>query len=282
MTTDSLLATATPAHALAADATPRCRLSFGRVLRSEWIKAVTVQSTWWSILVVVTLSIGMSLLLAYALTAAPETDGESLVLEPLSTILGPTQFTVLLAGVIGAITVTGEYSTGMIRSTLTAVPSRGAVLTAKAIVAGLLLALTSAVVFVAAALATAPFLAGNPVEWGDPMLSTIPILYGVLSMAAFALIGLAFGFISGNGAGAIAGTVALLFLLPPLVSIFPTGAGWQWLHNFGDALPGPAAQALMTPGTESGLTDGWALLALAAWVTAGLVGAWVVLRHRDA
>jgi len=271
---------------IARGATPGYRLSFARLLRSEWIKMTTVRSTWWSIAFVAVLSVAMSLLLAYAATSAAATDGagdgEAIAIDPLSTILGPTQFTVLLAAVIGAITVTGEYATGMIRSTLAAEPRRGAVVAAKAIVAAALLAITSAVVFSVAALATAPLLAATPVGWGDPALSTVPILFGVLSMAAFALIGLSLGFIIGNGAGAIAATVGLVLLLPPLLSIFPSRASWQWIHDLGDALPGPASQALMTVGTESGLSDGAALLALAGWVAAGLAAAWIVLRRRDA
>ena len=45
--------------------------------------------------------------------------------EPIQAVVMPIQFTMLLAGIIGAISVTGEYSTGMIRSTLAAVPVRG-------------------------------------------------------------------------------------------------------------------------------------------------------------
>lgn len=282
-----MTAIARPIPERAADAAASVyRLSFARMLRSEWIKTVTVRSTWWAIGVVVISSIGMSLLVAYALTSTSaltaEDVGDVIPLDPLSTILGPTQFTILLAGVIGAITVTGEYSTGMIRSTLTAEPRRGAVIAAKAIVVAALMAVTSAVVFAVSALVTTPLLAETPIEWSDPTLSTVPILYGVLSMAAFALLGLSFGFIIGNGAGAIAATVGLLFLLPPLVSIFPTGDAWQWIHDFGNTLPGPASQALMTPGTDMGLSDAVALLSLAAWVAAGLVGAWSVLRRRDA
>lgn len=264
-------------------ATSTHRLTFARVLRSEWIKVKTVRSTWWSIGVVVIISIGMSLLLAYSMSSpASVPDGEAVALDPLTAILGPTQFTILLAGVIGAITVTGEYSTGMIRSTLTAEPFRGAVLAAKGIIVAALLAATSAVVFGAAALLTTPLLSESPLDWSDPAASTIPLLWGVVSMAAFALLGLALGFIIGNGAGAIAATVALLFLLPPLVSIFPQGASWQWIHDLGDALPGPAAQALMSPGTETGLPDGLAALALALWVGSALLAAWAVLRRRDA
>lgn len=263
---------------------PAHRLTFARVLRSEWIKIATVRSTWWSIVVVAALSIGMSLLLAYAMTSAfgAEVEIGEISVDALSAVLGPTQLTILLAGVIGAIMVTGEYSTGMIRSTLTAETRRGSIVAAKAIVAAALLAVTSAVVFAVAALTTAPLLTHTPLVWSDPALSIVPIGYGVLSMAAFALIGLSFGFIIGNGAGAIGATVALLFLLPPLLSIIPTGGAWQWIRDLGNTLPGPASEALMTPGSEVGLSDGLALLSLAVWVVAGLVASWVVLRWRDA
>lgn len=260
------------------------RLSFWRVMRSEAIKTTTLRSTWWSIAVVAVASIGMSLLMAYAMTSqfTGEGDGEAITQDPLTAILGPTQLTVLLAGVIGAITVTGEYSTGMIRSTFAAEPRRGAVLAAKALVVGILLASISAAVFAISALLTAPLLAETPIAWSDPTESTIPILFGVLSMAAFSLLGLSFGFIIANGAGALAATVGVLFLLPPIVSLFPTGGAWQWIHDFGNTLPGTAAQALMVPGIEGGLSDGVAQVSLAAWVAVGLAGAWLALRSRDA
>lgn len=280
-----MTAVATPLDGRAVGtAEPAYRLRFDRVLRSEWIKTLTVRSTWWSIAVVVGLSVGISMLIAVAMTSAEAlgAEGDAPAADPLSAILDPTQFTILLAAVVGAITVTGEYATGMIRSTLTAEPRRGSVLAAKAIVVASLLAVTAAAVFAVSAAAMSFLLPTTPIDWSDPLVSSVPLLYGVLSMAAFALIGLGLGFIIGNGAGAIAAAVGLVFLLPPLVSLFPSGASWQWIHDLGAALPGPAAQALMTPGAETGLGDGMALLALAAWVTAMLGVAWVVLRRRDA
>jgi len=121
------------------------RLSFGRALRSEWIKLATVRSTWWSIGITALLTIGISIMLA----SAAEVDG-------IQAVVSSVQFTMLLAGILGAIAVTGEYSTGMIRSTLTAVPVRGAVLAAKAAVMAALIFVSTAVMQLIAALAVTP------------------------------------------------------------------------------------------------------------------------------
>ncbi|GAA2013630.1 ABC transporter permease subunit [Microbacterium ulmi] len=267
------------------------RLSFPHLLRSEWIKLSTLRSTWWSIGVVVVLSVGVSLLIAGALTssaAMAEEAGGTVTIDPIMAVLSPTQFTMLLAGALGAIAITGEYSTGMIRSSLTAEPRRGAVLVSKAVVVAALLGVSSLVVFAISIVATAPILRDTPVDWSDPSASSIPVLYGALAMAVFALIGLSWGFILRNGPGAIAATVGLLFVLPIVSSMFPYGdPSWQWIHDLADHLPMFAAQALMMPGQESsmtgaGMTDAVALLTLGAWVAAGLLGSWAVLRTRDA
>src|SRR3546814_17112605 len=100
------------------------RLTFPRALRSEWIKLSTLRSTWWSIGIVAALTIGIALLIALAINDPDFLGIQAVVL--------PIQFTMLLAGILGVIAVTGEYSTGMIRSTLTADPIRGSVLSAKA------------------------------------------------------------------------------------------------------------------------------------------------------
>jgi ABC-2 type transport system permease protein len=266
------------------------RLTFGRLLRSEWIKLATLRSTWWSIAIVAVLSIGLSLLIAVSLAssfqpeavAAAKAAGRPMHVDSVMAILGPTQFTMLLAGILGAIAITGEYSTGMIRSTLTAEPRRGAVLGAKAIVVGALLAVTSLVVFAVAAVATMPALTQIPLDWSTPADTLLPILYGALSMAAFALIGLSCGFMIRNGAGAIAATVAILFILPIVSAIFPSNEDWKWVHTASNYLPMLAAQSLMTAGGAGTLTVPVAALALAGWVAVGVLGSWAVLRTRDA
>lgn len=270
MTAPVLEAAAAPAPRTA---TPAAHLTFVRVLRAETIKLVSLRSTWWSIGITAVLSVGISALMA---TASRDFPSE---FPPVMAITAPMQFTMLLAGILGAISVTGEYSTGMIRSTLTAVPRRGEVLAAKAVVVGGFLAIASAIIFGVAVLATAPILA-SPIDWSEPAQSIVPIAYSVMSMTVFALIGVGFGFILRSGAGAIAATVGVLFVLPIVVDLFRLfGPAWAWVADLGKHLPMSAAQVLTVPGAAD---PGTAVLTLAGWVAVCLAGAWAVLRVRDA
>ncbi|WEK14486.1 MAG: ABC transporter permease [Candidatus Microbacterium phytovorans] len=264
--------TAPVEHRTAVEA-PAARLSFLRVVSSEAIKLVSLRSTWWSIAVAAVLSVGISLLMA----AASADFGPGF--PPVMAVVAPLQFTMLVAGILGAIAVTGEYSTGMIRSTLTAVPRRGIVLAAKALVMAAFMAVSSALIFAIASVATAPLLA-TPIEWTDAESSLIPVGYAVLSMMVFALLGVGFGFIIRSGAGAIAATVGVLFVAPIVVSLFSMfGEGWAWVTDLGQYLPTNASQTLTSVGAEDTLP---ALLALLGWAAVALLGAWAVLRTRDA
>ncbi|MFJ6652497.1 ABC transporter permease [Microbacterium sp. NPDC091313] len=269
------MTTLAPAAAATASSRPDTgvRLSFARVLRSEMIKITTLRSTWWALAVAAALSVGISALIAAASSQfAPG-------YPTINAILSPTQFTMLVAGILGAIVITGEYSTGMIRSTLTAQPRRGAILAAKAIVVSALVALSTAVTYAIAIAVTAPLLS-TPIDWADASMSWVPLLFGVLSMVCFALIGLGFGFVVRNGAGAIAATVGVLFVLPIVFSLFTLfGDGWRWLVDLTQYLPMNAASTLSSPGAEDLLPS---LLALAVWVIAPVVGGWLILRSRDA
>ncbi len=250
------------------------RLSFGRVVRSEWIKLLTLRSTWWSLGVTVALSLAISLMMA---SASRDFGGG---LTPVMAIVMPMQFTMLVAGILGAIAVTGEYSTGMIRSTFTAEPRRGAVLGAKAIVVAVVMALATALTYLVAILLTAPILGGAGIDWSDAAQSWVPLGAGVFAMAMFALIGLGFGFIIRNGAGAIAATVGVLFVLPIVLNMFVfAGESWQWIVDLGQYLPMAAAQMATTPAGDDVLRG---ILTLAAWPAALLLGAWAALRTRDA
>jgi ABC-2 type transport system permease protein len=253
------------------------RRSFPRALRSEWIKLSTVRSTWWAIGVTAVLTIGIAILVAQATGGAG--------MSAIQSVVSPIQFTMLLAGILGVIAVTGEYSTGMIRSTLTADPVRGSVLAAKATVLAVFLVVTSFVIFLLAAAAVTPFLAANDLEiaWGEPSESILPLLSASVSMAVFALIGVAFGFILRSGAGAIAATVGVLFVLPIVMSMFSVaGPAWDWIGEVSERLPMSAAQSAILPQDGWGLDAPTAFLTLGAWVAASMLSAWAVLRTRDA
>lgn len=252
------------------------RPSFLRSLHGEWIKLATLRSTWWSIAIAAALTIGIAMLIAQAVDQPG--------FDPIQAVVMPIQFTMLLAGILGAISVTGEYSTGMIRSTFAANPVRGSVLAAKAVVIALFLFVSSLLTFFAAALAVTAVVStrDQSINWSDPSASLLPIVVSSLAMAVFALIGVAFGFILRSGAGAIAATVGLLFVLPIVANFFMlAGESWAWVMDAAAYLPVAAAQSAI-------LTDGAALetpvayLTLAAWVAAGMLGAWAVLRTRDA
>jgi ABC-2 type transport system permease protein len=264
------------APAPAVQRTPAHRQTLLRGVRSEWIKLATLRSTWWSIAIVAVLTVGIAVLIAQAVDMPG--------FEPIQAVVSPIQFTMLLAGILGAISVTGEYSTGMIRSTFAATPARGAVLAAKSIVLAVFMFVSSLIIFAAAALVVSAIVSGREqsIDWSDPSASIQPILAASLAMAVCALIGVAFGFLLRSGAGAIAATVGLLFVLPIVSSMFAiAGEGWLWVSEAANYLPMAAAQSAILPG-GGGLDEPVAYLTLGAWVAAGLLGAWTALRTRDA
>ena len=259
------------------------RLTLPRTLRSEGIKLATLRSTWWSIAITAVLTIGIAALIAFAMSSSAGPQAGAI--NGITAVVMPIQFTALLAGILGAIAVTGEYSTGMIRSTLTADPRRGRVLVAKAVVLAAFLFLASLVMFVVAAVIVSAILGahGGGLEWGTPDKVILPLLSAALTMSVCALIGVSFGFLLRWGAGAIAATVGLLFVLPIMSNFFAFGGeSWKWVLDAANYLPLSAAQSAILPSDTAALSAGVAFLTLGAWVAAGLLGSWVVLRSRDA
>lgn len=188
---------------------PARRAHLGDALASEWTKMRSVRSTLWTLGVMVVLMLGIGLLAAALVDAAPSDGAEQSVLA-----LG--FFGVLLGSIcvitLGVLTITSEYSTGMIRTTLTACPSRVRVLGAKSIVFFLLVfvisALSTAVVgILQTAILDAPAPSGSAWLHSTVGVSVYLGLLGLLSLAVGALVR--------HSAGAI--TVMLGVVLLPLV-----------------------------------------------------------------
>ncbi|MDQ0614811.1 ABC-2 type transport system permease protein [Microbacterium sp. W4I4] len=252
------------------------RPTFVRQLRSELIKLMTVRGTWWSVAIVAALTIGIAFIVASAIT--PPVD------NIVMAVIMPVQFTMMLAGILGVISVTGEYSTGMIRSTFTANPVRGLVVAAKATVLAAFMFVVSLVIFVIAAVGISPLAASKDMalDWADPQRVILPILAASAAMALFALLGVGIGFLLRSGAGAIAVTVGIIFVLPVIVSLL--GAllhDVQWIAELGDYLPSAAAQYAILPQDGAPVSTPIAWVTLAAWPAAALLGAWAVVRGRD-
>src|SRR5690554_6515634 len=122
-------------HDLIHDARGQGQLTFDGVVRSEWIKLLSLRSIRWSILAMLVFSWAGAALLAWALSDA------ALMAEDMPAVLVQSAtfgslFSVLIIAVLGVLSVTSEYSSGLMRSTLSAVPARTPVLGAKTLVVG--------------------------------------------------------------------------------------------------------------------------------------------------
>lgn len=243
--------------------------TFLRTLHGELLKLATLRSTWWSLAIAAVLSVSISALYVSA------ADGG----DPILGVLVSGQFTMLVAGVLGAIAVTGEYATGMIRSTLTANPRRGQVALAKSVAIALVVGAATVVTYLVCLVVTVP-LTSAPIVWSAPAQTLLPLFMGVVAMVAYALIGLGFGLLIRNGAGAIAATVGVLFVAPIAMSLFALGgSSWQWVADLGRYLPVNAGSELTATPTGDVLVPA---LTLALWVVT-LIGAGIVLlQRRDA
>ena len=122
------------------------RATFAGTVRGEWIKLLSLRSTWWVLAATIALITGVSLAVAAsldAMAADPATAGGLATANGAEAVSGGFQLGMLTLAVLGALLITGEYSTGMIRSTLAAVPTRVPVLVAKAVVLTVLTALVA-------------------------------------------------------------------------------------------------------------------------------------------
>jgi ABC-2 type transport system permease protein len=279
--------------------TPTAVLTFGGVLKSEFIKLFTLRSTFWCILIVVVLSVGFGLIAATVtaparagVPAAPAltTAAQQATAVSYATI-GSTIGELVLA-VLGALVITGEYGTGMIRSTFAAVPKRIPALIAKAIV----LAITSFVLGIVAIFGTAaiifPILPGakkiHP-DWTDRHVIEA-MLGGALFLVLVALIAFSIGAIIRNSAGGIASTLGLLLVLPPLVGLIGGLTHATWIQNIANVLPSAVGRNLSSYSlgktqVVSGLVSFNRLdsgLVVLAWAVVLFVVALVLVKRRDA
>ena len=270
--------------ASAAGPKPDLRVTGRRVLRSESTKLWSLRSTW------ITLGLGLLFLVAFGIIAALRyrssvTSGRQL--DPdfadataLSLSLFGVPLSQLALGVLGVLVTAGEYSTGLIRSTLAAVPRRLPVLWSKAAVYGVL-ALAIALVGV-----FATFLVDSAILDATPAAMTISgsgVVRSLLGATAYlglvGVIGVALGAMLRSVAGAISALVATLMLVPGLISLLPTA----WRNAIQPYLPSEAGQSMyvLHHGPHT-LSPGVGLLVFAGWTALALAGAAWHLSHSDA
>jgi ABC-2 type transport system permease protein len=278
---------AVPPPSAFAPAVP-ARLTFTGVLRAEWIKLLSLRSTWWVLAATVTLIVGVSLAVAFSLDAAstdPATAAANAALTGAEVVSGGFQLGMLTIAVLGALLITGEYSTGMIRSTLAAVPTRVPVLAAKAVALAAVTAAVTAVSIAVAYVVTMPILSGQDrtVALGDP--DTWQVFGGtVYFLVAAAVFALGIGTLLRSSAAAITVAITVLLLLPGVLTFI----NLAWVQTLVDYLPVPAAGAFLGGGDDSlasvgkDLSPVTGVLVIAAYALVPLLAGAVSLRRRDA
>lgn len=260
------------------------RQTFGRTLRSEWIKIRSLRSTW------ITSAVAMAVMVLFGAGTAVGYHGSPEVADQARyQITAGTPFGYIVVAVLGALLVTGEYASGQIRSSLTATPHRGRLLMVKAaVVAVFAFALGTLSTMVTWA-ATVPFLEGDAGSLTDG--EYLGFFWGSgLTFAAIALMGLAYGFLLRSTAGAITTVVVVLFVI--MVPMQMMASQWEWaaelaglLPTFADASitdPFAAAHTWGVSGTATFLSQAQTALAFLAWTVLPLPIAAAIFLKRDA
>lgn len=251
--------------------------TLGDALRSEWTKLRTVRSTLWTLGVMLVLVIGVGLLVASAMSGHEMSGFPRLGAGFFGVLLG-----CLCVITLGVLVISSEYSTGMIRSTLTACPSRARVLTAKAVVFLVVAFVLTAAACSLVALADSGLVdgAGSKAPTGsDWTRATVGV---GLYVALLGLLALSVGTMLRHSAGAIT-TMMGLVLLPLLLALFMQTQSLHTVQRYliDYSVPNALATLYGIPFTTTG-PQGWDPVWILAGVTAvAMGGAYAVITRRD-
>ena len=300
------MSTHTPAHASAAPASPapvrnavgtaptvpaprparsriQGRQTLLRSVHAEWIKFWSLRSTWITSFITIALTVlfGAGLTAAFGQSEQYQDAAKDFITQGLT-------FGQVVVAVLGALIITGEYSSGQIRSSLAAVPKRGRLLLSKAVVLAVVsFILGSVSVFLSWAISK-PFLGEHAGSLTDAHYAGY-IWGSGLAYAVIALMTLGIGFLLRSTAGAITVIVSLLFVVA--VPLQLAASKWEWINKVIGCLPSTVSSAVSDPfqnATQWGgdgvqfLSHGQAIAVFVAWALVPLIAAWVVFSRRDA
>lgn len=258
------------------------RATLADVVRSEWTKFWSVRSTAWTLLLVVVLTVGFGALFTWGTESSVEhLPPEALAdFDAASTSLAGLMFAQLAVAVLGVLVISSEYSTGGIRTSLTAVPKRMRLLAAKAIVLIVVSWIVGTVTsFLAFFIGQAILgIADLDTGIGDPDVLRA-VLGGGLYVVASAMFGFALGALLRHTAGAVTIAVAMLLVIPPFLALLPGEWGKTIFHYF----TSNAGQQITYVHQADGVLSPWTgyLVFTLWWVVILAVAAWLMNR-RDA
>ena len=274
--------TATPAAVASSSGRPSRRpYSYMDAVRSEWTKFRSVRSTYWTFLVAALLGIGLSALICAISASHYHTDPQvRFGWDPTDRSIRSLELAQLAFAVLGVLVVTSEYSTGMIRTSLAAVPKRTRMMTAK-------LAVFAVVAFVIGeAIAFAAFSLGQALIHGQAPSASLhqhlvlrAVIGAGLYLTLIGIMGGAFAIILRHAAAGIAVVVAMLFIVPGIVFALPS----SWSQPIEKYWPTNAGQRVTFLRRDPHTLAAWTGFGeMVAFVAVVLVIALYVLERRDA
>ncbi len=229
------------------------RVTQWRVVLSEWTKLHSLRSTRWSLLAGVLLTIAFPVLFAAVTSShwgsmSPQERADR---HPLDIALAGVNVSQLAIAVLGVLVITGEYSTGMIRASFTAVPKRLPVLWAKTTVFGVVSFLLMVPPVLIAFFASQAILSRHhllQISFSHPGVAR-SVIGGAIYLLLVGVFALGIGAIVRNTAGGIATFAAIFFVIPPLMNILPT----SWNNAISQYLPSEAGRQIfsLTHGAHS-------------------------------
>ena len=256
------------------------RVTQWHVVRSEWTKLWSLRSTRWSLLAAVVAMGGLGILIsALRMNRWSEiSPADRASFNPVEVSLGGVNLAQLAVGVLGVLVISGEYSTGSIRSSFAAVPRRLPVLWAKAgvfavVIFALMLPAALLSFFVSQAILSSHHVQTSLIH---PHVARA-VIGAALFLAVVGLLGLAFGALLRNTAGGISTLFGVMFVLPPLNALLPS----NWSNTIDPYLPLSAGTAVMSIHSDSSSLSPWAGFAVFCGYTAvvGAVAAYLLVRR---
>ncbi|HEY0718796.1 MAG TPA: ABC transporter permease [Streptosporangiaceae bacterium] len=260
------------------------RASLMGMLRSESTKIRSVRSTYWSMLVLFVVTVGIGALVT-GLTASHWNQAslsQRAGFDPVMSSLVGLYFGQFVIVVLGAMTITAEYSTGMIRTSLSAMPRRGVFYSAKALVFTVVaLVIGEVASFVAFFLGQA--LLGTASQHISTTLSAPHVLRvvigGGLFLAACGLFSLGIGTLVRHTAAAISVSIGILFVLPIIVNFLPS----SWSDDITRWLPSQGGLAIWRTTQAAHEWPAWGEFSVFLGYTAAvLIAGYILFRKRDA
>ena len=266
---------------------PSGRAGFGGTLRSEFTKIRSVRSTYWTLLVLLVVSVGIGAGISAVVAAdwsQPPTPGAPPDIHDATqiSIVALLYLGQLVIVVLGALVLTAEYSTGMIRTSLIAMPRRIVLYVAKAV------AFAAVALVVSLVTAFTAFYLGQSLLARTHYSATLAgpdVLRAVIGSALYITLCGLFAFAAAaiirNTAGTITATIGLLFVIPTLVNLLPP----SWGNDLVRWLPSSAARAISaTVGRQDPhMFSPWGQFTVFAVYTAVLlVVGGILFRKRDA